>query len=915
MPPLRPPLFLRYRGYVCPSCTAKIQAGPFPPWLVRTATSQATKSRGKERPGNERLNKETELQAKKVTVNHFNESLDGTWEKDADEENAETWDAETLQSKIEELEAELEDTKGRLKADAKNPYPHLTYYDENSSGRSDLLDRISKGKSIEEEDLKAAVAELAEVLPPEPENEENSRMNGLELEQGEALSAEDVRAGMPWRPIRTKDGQELDVEGLRFAISAKSTSSHATVIPVLAFPEDKQVNILRLNVALEKTIKNVSTDATRKDLWKWYSLSRKGLAQSWTSIPTKVWTILWNQFSIDSMSNPDRIPHIRRLGQDMKDAGVKLDTAQTLLYLEALFLEGNHDEAIREWESSRAALIYDPVMASSYWALGTRMLANDNRPDEGQQAADILLNGSDGEKDIRVLLPLIRSWLASSDTASVQKAWALYVRFKFLVGTEATMEDFDAITGAFLDVQQTDLALAVFRDMMMTGDPSAYHHDSVAAYKRNQKSLGDLHSINFWPGEISWKSSDLYTVLLPKQKNKFFLGSWIKKLIGDDRLDSAAQVMELMCQRGIPPDSRHVNGIIGAWFRTGNVANTEKAEKLAWKMIEDRMGFVKRRSQKNEFTGSVRAILNSSKADFKGLPLSRTSIPATSETFSVLIEYYQQRQKHDRVQELYQMIGAAQISPSTAFLNDMLVIGVRGNRKQWAWATYHEMMKHGVRPDHVTFGLLWQLMKSHVDPVKNRTRAGFPSCRSLFSEMCRWETVLKQERISRGVYELVILCFGLADDQIGTAIALRAMQQIFDIYPDQNTVRSVALQLAKVGLKGSGAPSRRLNLNSDTKRKVAQIAKILSNLKEERVKILAQRGVIFDDMDDKQRSEESILLLCDVLRYTVQTRNKSYVEASWEDAESGGEFSSVERMGYAAAEEMGVSHCSPWGNV
>lgn len=736
-----------------------------------------------------------------------------------------------------------------------------------------------------------------------------------EMQGSQETDIEDLRNSFPLKPVRTSGGQELDVQGLLATISATSASPHTTAIPVGAFPDDRQVNILRLNIALEKSVKNDSSEKTLKDLWKWYSLSRKGLALNWKHVPTDVWTALWNGFSKNSITNPDRMPHIRKLGEDMKAAGVKMTNHQTLLYLEALFLNGDQKEAIDHWESSRATLIYDSSVADDYWALGARMLANDNRPDEAQQAADILLNGSDGEKDVRVLLPIIRSWLLSSDSASVQKAWAMYVRFKFLLGTGATMDDYDAVTGAFLDAQQTDLALAVFRDMMMTGDPSAYHQDSVAVYKRNQDSLGDLHSMNFWPGETTWKSHNAFTTLLPKQRNKFFFGSWIKKLIGDDRVHSAAQVLDLMYERGIPPDPRHMNGILGAWFRTGIAANHKKGEDLAWRMIGDRLSFVKMRSEKSGLSGPVRAIFNRSKNDFKRLPSARIAVLATSETFSILIEYYQQRQKHERVQELYDMIGAAQISPSTSFLNDMLLIGVRSHKKQWSWATYHQMIEHGVQPDHDTFGLLWQLMKAHVDPVKNRTRAGFPSCKALFAEMVKWEDVLKREPFARDIYELIVLCFGLADDQIGTAITLRAMHQVFNISPDQNTVRSVALQLAKVGVRGSGAPSRRLNLNSENKKKVAQIAKVLSNLKEERVKVLEQEGVNVNEMNDAQRAEESILLLCDVLRFATQTRNKKFLEANWEDTDSGNQTSSLERMGQEAAKMMGVPSCAPWSHV
>jgi hypothetical protein len=177
--------------------------------------------------------------------------------------------------------------------------------------------------------------------------------------------------------------------------------------------------------------------------------------------------------------------------------------------------------------------------------------------------------------------------------------------------------------------------------------------------------------------------------------------------------------------------------------------------------------------------------------------------------------------------------------------------------------------------------------------------------------MAKWRSVLQQDDdVNRDTYEVIILCFGLADDQLGTAVALRAMQQLYGLYPDQVTVRRVAMQLAKVNMKGSGMPRRRLNLNSDTKKKIAVIGTVLSDLKSERLKALEERGVDVDAMDETQKSEETVLLLCDVLRFTVQTKNKKYIEAGWQ--ESGKQITSVERMGETAAEEMGVPECAPF---
>ncbi|KFY08738.1 hypothetical protein V492_05942 [Pseudogymnoascus sp. VKM F-4246] len=683
-------------------------------------------------------------------------------------------------------------------------------------------------------------------------------------------------------------------------------------IPRHSFQREGQAYISRLNEALEKA--SAAPFKNRKEIWRWYSLSRKTLCAAWGEVPMNTWELLWRELSVEALDNPDRMAHVIQLGNDMEAANRPLKSEQILLYIEALFVEGKEKDALARWESARSSLTLVESTAIQYWALGVLMLAKSKQPARAQEAADVLLNDLKAVKESRALIPLIRTWSEYPDKSAIQMAWALYVRLKFWMGSNMEMQDYDAVAGIFLTSNRTDLALAVFRDMMLTNDPVGKNYDSLTLYPRfvGLKGTRPLESFQLIPEETNWTRSNPLTVLPPKFRNKFFFGSWIKKLVGDDEIDWASQVVELMSQRGIRPDATYLNGIIGAWFRTGSAENQKKGTTLAWKMIAARLEFVRERSYSYtpDLEGPVRARFDqTSKDDFIRPSSIAVSAQASLETFSVLIHHYQQLGQKDRVQELLGAIKAAEIKPNTAFLNSLLELGTAMHHRPWVWSLYVRFVEEeNVVPSQYTFALLWKSMKDHVDPLINRSKAGYPSPRFLFSEMTKSST-WKNEKLAREMYDQIILCFGLADDQIGTAVALRAMQRLYGMYPNEATVRSIVLQIAKAGVKNvAGYRPRRLNLNKDTQRRISDVGKVLKSLKEDRTKELQDQGVDVEGMSAEDNSEESLKLLCLLLRSTVEVRMASETSELRMQAGVGG----VDYLARSATQEMGVPENLPW---
>jgi hypothetical protein len=414
----------------------------------------------------------------------------------------------------------------------------------------------------------------------------------------------------------------------------------------------------------------------------------------------------------------------------------------------------------------------------------------------------------------------------------------------------------------------------------------------------------DLRSFKLTPAETSWTSHEAFTTLPREKQNKYFYGSWIKKLIGDGEVDWAAQVAVLMYQRGIVPDPRHVNGIIGAWLRSGTTLNQRKAEDLAWKMIGARNDFVRAREQYG-LERPLRATGTSEKKAFDR-PSTFLQIPtlATIETFCILIRYYQRRRRGDRVQEICTAIKAAKIKPNASFLNDLLLVGAMQNRKQWAWSAYNQFVNiEGVQPDQDTFSVLWQMMRDYQHKAAN---IEFPSPRTLFVEMAKWLPLVKKDALSREVYGLVLNCFLLADDQIGTLVALRTMQRLFNMYPSEDTVRNIVVELAETGhRKVERQLPRRQERAKDMQSRVSRVTEALRVFKERRAEALLKKGVTYENMDDVTRSEEVIRLLSDLLLFAVRSG------VVHPNGEPEGDMNTLHQAIKLVEEEMGVPQCAP----
>ncbi|RFU32040.1 hypothetical protein B7463_g4311, partial [Scytalidium lignicola] len=832
------------QGFVCRTCLSRLHTLKGTRGLLRNVATDRTFNsffgprRGKQRDlGETQQNSNAEP---KVTIKFFEQTPDGARKEIQDDPESEEAIERTINAKIQALGAELEKLQtGRSRGRSR---PH----------RSRIV------KSPTEEDSDVVIEEL-----------------------------KSSAAGTP--------------------TSVAAINPESIFIPVESLPSVYSQHITALNGLLKQALLKTSIDPSiQKATWKSYSMCRNAIVSSAHFVPPGAWSVLWNILDVplDQGGSLDRMAHIKCLAEDMENVGISLDVPQRLSYMEAIFICGDYEKATSQWKATKTSLGRNTDSLKDYWELGVRMFCQMGKVDEALKAAEVLLNRSDDPMAAVIIQPIIQACLSSNTENAVQKAWALYIRLRIYLGTQITMDSFDAVSSALLNANQVDLALGVFKDMMLLGRKGEIDQDSVELYKTTLRIQHNIRSMQIDDDELHWKDTQALVTLPSKFNNKFFFGSWIKKLIGEGDLESASKIFDLMRQRGITPDARHLNGLIGAWLRAGTVTTQQMAEDMAWKMIDTRLEFVRRREMRSELEVPLQAVLSPSKLDYRSIT---PRVPkATIETFSILVEHYRRRQKQEKLLDLYDTLRKSQIRPDTFFMNQLLLSDLRSHRKQWAWSTYTTLVKRsGVRPDLDTYACLWQLMKKAKDPVLTREsrRDNFTTCRYLFAEMVqRASSLIEKEQFPRELYDLIITSFGLSDDQPGTAVALRALQRYFNIYPNEDTVRSIILQLARVGhVNAAGVRPRRLNLNSATKERINQVTKVLHTFKRARENILLNQGIVFDELDDQGKLEESILLLSDLLRYVAGSRIVDETE-----------ISDVSQLSKIAAEEMAVPDCVPW---
>lgn len=718
-------------------------------------------------------------------------------------------------------------------------------------------------KSLPEEDRKIALEALRKFDEENPQPADEPGLDQVFDEELDDMLREEFE-GLAMEEENWEDG----VKSRRKLAARRSTAARRA-------GAESHPYAIKFNNSLRQLQGKMSDERARQDLWKWYRRCKQTIPGFLTIMPEGALETMWDAQAAGESDQATRSTHLQILVQDAKSIGKELATPQILFYITSLHETGSTNLALEQWEAYQAELSQKKEDLEEYWKLGVRLFAADNNPQRAQDIALAFL-ANDRTRQPRVLIPVITAWGRLPGKEAEVKAWALYLQLKTFLGSDMTMEDYDQISIALLTAGRLDTAVAIFKDMMVTGKDPA--NDSTALYKAALGLAGNLHASSINENEVNKVSLSALKVLPRQFQNRFFYASWMKKLIGMGEVDSAALVIELMYERCVKPDSKHLNGIIAGWLRDGNTSARDKAERLGWAMIQKRIDVVWRRYQPAEISPQLR--VRSGETESVRMPqfMQREVPPASIETFSILLLHYTRRGDDDMVKYLVKCLGDAHIKPNSYFMNHLLYAELRKQDVKQLWAKF-QTMSTAIRPDVETYACLWDCAKLQYDRGRTAFDAGFPSARQLYANMISWYSQLSprtqkttQAQIPRALFDQIVRCFCLSKDLSGTLVVIHSMHSAFGFAPDDTTARMIVLQIARLAGVPADTPKRRLRRLSSTprsKENIGQVSRLLELLGDRKAENLRLQGLSLEQLDPREMEQYQLEIMASLLRIVM----------------------------------------------
>ena len=656
----------------------------------------------------------------------------------------------------------------------------------------------------------------------------------------------------------------------------------------------------RLNASLHEAAINPHLVQRRKELWRWYCRAKFNIPALPQMMPTRAWEVLWETQDVQSPTNPERLQHTNQILEDMVSVGHPLTQGQRLGYIQTLVDLGKMQMAVQRWEDEQEN---DPEAGHKILQLGVSIFTSLGDVDRAHTILQDYLKRYPAH-DPRIILVLIA---ANAKTGNDHMAFALYLLLRSKLGRDMTMDDYDAVALQFLNRDKKDLALAVFRDMMLQGNQSI--SDSFDQSKQDELYRAVFDRINLLRSS-SANASEVNNISLvamsamPHQwQNKYFYASWLKKLIGLGQLDAASKVVEIMYERGVNPDTKHINGLVGAFLRSGDSDLHERGEALGWSMIQQRLDFTwRRRRFKRQETASVATSVLENEGSIN-IPthISRTLPRASIETFNVLVLHYVVKQQWAHVHHLHRMLRPAEIKMESFFMNQLLQTELYTKDQQSAWRHFIKYARV-TPPDLETYNVLWTAELRHLDRTKTvEDRTGFPPPRQLFSVMLTWLTSMDEKQKDEAkkafdldVYGKIAHSFCAEKDFEGCLVAIHALAQHFGQFPDHDIARVITTAVSN--LPEAQVPSIRGRRGRQqmpvSQARLKNTATVLSALAQRRAGTAMEHGIDVQQLNPKERAEENLNLLSEFVRVVL--------------VRSFGGSDAVEPSIEKAAREMGV---------
>ncbi|GME22262.1 Pentatricopeptide repeat protein [Neofusicoccum parvum] len=649
-------------------------------------------------------------------------------------------------------------------------------------------------------------------------------------------------------------------------------------------PRGKRHYLDKFNLYLWQARFDPKDHEIAKQLWKWYIRTQLVVPDFLRALSTKAWNILWRTQSLRTPAEPKTIVHLTRLVEDMRKAGYKASFEQRLVHIETMFGRGDRTEAILEWQEGymtqkgRTQDSYRP----EYLELGIHMYS---AAGDSTRALELLLDlfAAYPEWNPKAILYVFDAHVRSGLPAHVKLSWALYLYFQGLLGDKITLDDYERCYAGFLKAGYREHALAVFSDMMSS--PELRKSEGSNASAKILQGLNDLSSAVKSAEQLNEVFLGGLLSLPRKHQNDNFFDKWIKRLVGLDHLDAAAQVFELMFERGIQPRARSLNRLMAAWVRSGNPDNIQRAETLGLQMVVERIALVQRRNEGQDRTSDV---LQERLKPRQKFFLRRTLPFANSDTFEILSRIYLTQGNKDKLLDLKTwQIKHAKLPTNTSAVNAEMAFYLQHGHLHDVWRTFERDIARKAksqiattRPDLGTFIRLWEaslIKPRHISqPAPSRFYSRhFPPPAIILRHTLSWLSSLSLKttpaetlaslRRSR-LPNLVAKTLTAWNDLPGALVAMHALYHASPtpLPPTQQTATVLARAIARLGFRAR-TPRQRRDVNASTALRLNQ-EKVLHALRfivERRLKQQQQQqqnGEEEKSADDGEKEKAQLLL-------------------------------------------------------
>jgi pentatricopeptide repeat protein len=670
-------------------------------------------------------------------------------------------------------------------------------------------------------------------------------------------------------------------------------------------------NLIRL---LHLTQAGASPDfSLSTQLWNAYCAATKLDSDLSLRIPERAWDVLWNAQNVHGYSRKKRLP---RLEHDLSSVGVTT-VGQRVQSLEDLFLEGKEEEALKAWEGdhSQPARVLRQDYKPEHLEMGVKLHALAGNTDRARQVMKELFELYPNSSP-SIMMSVFRAHTSSGVEEKHDVAKEIYIEMRERMGASFTVETYDACLIGFLEARCLQHAKQVFRDMCKDG-----HLATSGDAGSVEEVLKRLHLLYRLGTDISKMTSIVLDAIsiLPVSYHGHIFGSWMKCAVIENAPEAAAQILDMMFQRGFKPEVFHFNLLLRALLRTKETSKILQAENIGWRMVEraklevietDRIPHGPARYIESKLNNNDLAMEGPKHAMAPEAGATMAVPNASVTTFGIIMQHHAKNSQWEHVDYLARQLNEAGLTPNTVIMNVLIDSKCRQGRFSEAWMIYKSLTDNpdaqNVFPNGKTIRSLWKMLRFALGEQTQTTPeySSLPTPRALLAETVRWWEMCRSrydaERFRQGlaaadhgaIMGLMMHCFSYKGDLPGCLVALHVLRHKFDILPNDKTFDIIKRQMAWVDLRNETESVRlQFTLSGAHKRNTQYVEALFQKLLEQRMKSMDVGSDIESSFSHEELGDIGLNLFSELVR--------AFMKKTYEPA-------TVEAMIDAVKDEVGV---------